>query len=179
MALKSGYSQNGWIKHVLPNGVVEYKHDTLTHTSSTSSALFTGFLPDEVINHLFNERFLFIEGLWGSGTKTTTLSLEVFANDLSTLATTFNISNSAARASTASNGALNPYALNSSASNFNEKTTVFSPYMKVKDLAASGSGTNTLNISIYLMTSLEGDVAILQSSKLMDIGDMNKSGINY
>ena len=164
-----GSSENGWTKSMVTDapaqGAIKYAHDQLTHSTSTSSDVYAGFLPSDVIAHFHNGGKLWIDATWGTGTKTTVLSVTGYTPD-GTSGDSISLLGSAARASSNKLCSLNPKSLidvgnaddADTAGIADARPTVTagnndSLWYKIKDVAASGAGENTLDIVIYIIPS--------------------------
>jgi hypothetical protein len=149
MPLLAGETENGWVKRVLKGGLVHYT-SSLTHVLGDTSNQVTGLLPTEIINHIFKQfTNLHLYVNWGSGTKTTTFNLICLEpTSLNDVIQTRAVLTSAVRNGTELGAMIVPKNLYSSDGAFIDTTNVLSPYMIFQDLASSGSGTNTVDISL-------------------------------
>jgi len=167
-----GTTENGWTKSMVTEapaqGAIKYAHSQLTHSTSTSSDVYTGFLPSDVIEHFHNGGKLYVDVTWGSGTKNTVVSLTGFTAG-GTSGDSLSLMGSAARASSNRLSSVNPKSLidvgnadDADTAGVSEgRATVTSGnndslWYKIKDVAigsGGGAGENTVDIAIYIIPS--------------------------
>tara|TARA_R100001129_G_scaffold102861_1_gene70283 strand:- start:532 stop:1047 length:516 start_codon:yes stop_codon:yes gene_type:complete len=148
--LQSGQVENGWQKFATTSGLIKWE-TSLTHLTSTVSNQVTSLLPSEVISHMFKEfSNIHLSVGWGSGTKTTTFNLLVARpDDVTQVIQTKEIFASGSRNGEEAGMTILPKNLYSSDGSFLESTHIMSPFMYFQDLASSGSGENTVTVTIY------------------------------